>query len=47
MKQGFMQSCTEVVEVSPRQIICASANGWAEMSGYGEDAGDGFTQLTD
>ena len=36
----------EVADIAPLQIICASgeSNGWAEMSGYGDNTGGGFIQ---
>ena len=44
MRKNYKQPKMGVVEVSLQQIICASGEGWAEMGGYGNDTGGGFTQ---
>ena len=43
MRKNYKQPKMGVVEVSLQQIICASG-GWAEMGGYGNNTGDGFSQ---
>ncbi len=44
MRKNYKQPKMDMVEVTPQQIICASGEGWAEMGGYGNDTGGGFTQ---
>jgi len=43
MRKNYKHPQMDVVEVTPQQIICASG-GWAEMGGYGNNTGGGFTQ---
>ncbi|MBR3648589.1 MAG: hypothetical protein IKN59_09450 [Paludibacteraceae bacterium] len=44
MKKIYTQPRIEIVATTPKQIICASGGFQAEISGYEEDKGGGFSQ---